>query len=71
MFYSEACQLICDVKNYTYEIAHDQVQAIRLMCYYSDKQDELQELINYHQTFDDAYTYLQKLTKERTKVAKH
>ena len=71
MFYSEACQLIGNVKNYTYEIAHDQVQAIRLMCYCSQESQELRELINHHQTFDDAYTFLQKLTKQRTNTVSH
>jgi len=65
MFYSEARGLIGNSENYTFDIAHDQVQAIRLMHYDSIDENNLAHFIRKCPTFDDAYSYLRRLAKER------
>ena len=64
MFYSQARNLIRDDK-YTYEIAHEQVQAIRLMGHEIDDEDDLVYFIENCRTFDDAYAHLRKLASKR------
>jgi len=68
MFYSEACRLITTLKDYTFDIAHDQVQAIRLMHYESDDEEHLVNFIKTCRTFDTAYSCLQRLASKRLKV---
>lgn len=64
MFFSEARllikdrRLIEDPNNYTYENAHDQVQAIRLLHYKIGDDKVLCNLIKKCHTFDEAYSYL-------------
>ncbi|CAF1200057.1 unnamed protein product [Rotaria sordida] len=68
IFYSEACQMMGNQENYTVDNAHDQVQAVRLMHYSSEDKNELYRLIKNYRTFDDAYSYLQSLTRQRAKI---
>jgi hypothetical protein len=65
MFYSEAYHLVKDLEDYTFDNAHDQVQAIRLMHYESGDKDELVDFIDKHRIFEDAYPHLQRLAKKR------
>ncbi|CAF4223067.1 unnamed protein product, partial [Adineta steineri] len=65
MFYSEAHNLIKNLQNYTFDNAHEQVQAIRLMHYQSDSEHELRSFIDNYRTFDDAYRYLQRLAENQ------
>jgi hypothetical protein len=67
MFFIEAYHLLGSPKDYTLENAHDQVQAIRLMHYEIDDENELRNFIKKYKTFDLAYTHLQKLTRDRVK----
>ena len=64
MFYSQARSLTGD-NTYTYENAHDQVQAIRLMSQEIDDEDDLRRFITEHRSFNDAYAYLRKLARDR------
>ncbi|CAF1129583.1 unnamed protein product [Adineta ricciae] len=61
MFYSEVQRSIPGLEHYEINDAHEQVQAIRLTHYQSDDKRALHDLIQYHRTFDDAYSYLQGL----------
>ncbi|UJR09582.1 hypothetical protein I4U23_013817 [Adineta vaga] len=65
MFYSEAHRLVKNLTGYTFDNAHDQVQAIRLTHYQSDNDQELRDLIQQHRTFDDAYSYLRRLPRNQ------
>ena len=65
MFYSEAYRLVENLKDYTFDNAHDQVQAIRLMHYESNDERELVRFIEKYKTFDEAYSHLQRLAKRR------
>lgn len=65
MFYSEARCLVKDLEGYTFDNAHDQVQAIRLMHYELENEKELIRFIKKYRTFDDAYAYLQHLARNR------
>jgi hypothetical protein len=67
MFYSEACRLLGNRPDYTFDHAHDQVQAIRLMHYESDDSDQLLRFIQDCRHFDEAYSHLQNLTKNRAR----
>jgi hypothetical protein len=69
MFYSEASCLVENPKDYTFDHAHDQVQAIRLMHYESDDAAQLHHFIKTYRTFDDAYSHLQNLAKQRAIVS--
>lgn len=66
MFYSQARSLTRD-DTYTYQNAHDQVQAILFMRHEIEDDYELRRFINDHRTFDDAYEYLRKLARDRIK----
>ena len=65
MFFTEARRLLDDPSSYTIEIAHHQVQAIRLMPYEPKDEDEIRIFIKKCPDFNVAYKHLQKLTKER------
>ncbi len=68
MFYGEARRRLKNKsENYTFDIAHDQVQAIRLMHYELDNEEDLLNLIENYRTFDTAYSYLQRLARKRVK----
>ncbi|CAF0956715.1 unnamed protein product [Adineta ricciae] len=64
MFYSEAQRLVPGLEHYEINDAHEQVQAIRLTHYQSDDKRVLHDLIQYHRTFDEAYSYLQGLAAQ-------
>ena len=65
MFYSEAHRLVPDLKDYTFDHAHSQVQAIRLMHYQSESERELRDFIENYRTFDEAHAHLRTLAKNQ------
>ncbi len=65
MFYIEARRIARNPTNYTFDIAHDQVQAIRLMHFEIADKESLSNFINNCPTFEAAYSYLRQLAKER------
>lgn len=62
MFYSQARALIAD-DTYTYDHAHNQVQAIRLMRHEINDEEELRTFITTCRNFDTAQAQLRKLAK--------
>ncbi|CAF2043353.1 unnamed protein product [Rotaria magnacalcarata] len=69
ILFSEASYWMNNPSAYTVDIAHDQVEAIRLTHYNSQDPQQLYTFIKKNRTFDDAYTYLQNLAKEQARVS--
>jgi hypothetical protein len=65
MFYVEARRFCDNPTDYTFERAHDQVQAIRLMHYETNNEEKLRTFIQKCTNFDRAYAHLQELARDR------
>ncbi|CAM4931547.1 unnamed protein product [Rotaria socialis] len=68
ILFSEASCWMDNPNGYTIDIAHDQVEAIRLTHYNSQDSDQLYKFIRKNKTFDEAYIYLQNLAKEQARI---
>lgn len=60
MFFAESKRWISVGTNYTYDMAHNQVQAIRLLNYSTDDEEVLCRLVNQCPDFKSAHSFLKK-----------